>query len=96
MAEFYRVREAFAVGNAVYTAGLILSDSNPVVKGREQFLEPIASYVSRIESATETATSAPGEVRSVRRIGRPRKHQPAPVPVPDPAPAVGVETESEF
>ncbi len=74
MADFYRVREAFATGIRVCTAGEILSADDPVLKGREQFCEPVGEYVARVSAAaTETASAAPGEVRSVRRGRRAHK-----------------------
>ena len=67
MSDFYRVKEPFAYGNAVATAGEIWSGDNPAFKGREQFFEPIAAAASRTASrATETASAGPGETR-VRR-----------------------------
>lgn len=102
MAEFYRVREPFWLTTKqgvprVCTAGEILSSDDPDLKGREQFCDKLTDFIARTQAAvTETASAAPGEVRAVRRIGRPRKHQPAPVPTPEPAPVVGDETESEL
>lgn len=72
MAEYYRVKEPFAYGNNVATVGQIWADDNPAFKGREQFFEPIADAVSRVQGATETATAAPGEVRSIAKKS-PRK-----------------------
>lgn len=65
MSEYFRVKEAFAYGNAVATPGEIWSSDNPAYKGREQFFEPIEDAVTRTASrATETASAAPGEVRA--------------------------------
>lgn len=65
MPEYFRVKEAFAYGNAVATPGEVWASDNPAFKGREQFFEPLAEAVSRTAArATETASAAPGEVRA--------------------------------
>lgn len=62
----------------VFTPGTPIEDTDPGFKGREHLFEPVEDTAERRHSVTETATAAPGEVRT-RRIGRPRKHQPEPV-----------------
>lgn len=60
MAEYFRVKEAFAYGNAVAPAGEIWSDDNPAFKGREQFFEPVGAAAARSTvAATETADATP-------------------------------------
>lgn len=91
MAEYFRVKEAFAYGNAVVSAGEIWSDDNPAFRGRELFFEPIAAAASRVTpAAVETATASPGEVRAVSRPRRGRRSHTEtptpPAPVVDPSP----------
>lgn len=84
MAEFYRVREPFALTSRngvprICVAGELLAADDPDLKGREQFCEPVASYVERV---SETASAAPGEVRAVSSVRHRRRkvvEQPAPV-----------------
>ncbi|KQH75590.1 hypothetical protein AO501_25270 [Mycobacterium gordonae] len=75
MADYFRVKEPFAYGNAVATAGEIWSSDNPNLKGREQFFEPLADAVTRTAArASETASAAPGEVRARKPL--PKKAAP--------------------
>lgn len=78
MPEYFRVKEPFAYGNDVATAGQIWSDDNPAFKGREQFFERVEAAAVR----TETASAAPGEVRSVFRKKPVKKAAPAVVSAP--------------
>lgn len=101
MAEFYRVREAFAFTDhrgvpRVCSVGEILSSDDPDLRGREALCDKLSDFVSRAP-ASETASAAPGEVRARRPYKKAAlKFQPAPVPPVDPAPAVVVEPESEL
>lgn len=78
MAEILRVREAFAYTlngiSLVAAAGKLFDASDPAVKGREKYFEPVSDVVNRAvlpaHSFTETASAAPGEARSRRRITR--------------------------
>ncbi len=75
---YFRVKEAFAYGNAVATPGEIWASDNPALKGREQFFEPLEDAVVRTASrATETASAAPGEVRHVAKKAPAKKAPPA-------------------
>jgi len=81
-----RARTSFAVPAGVFSRvvaeGDVFSDTDPVVKGREAFFEPVDGFVDRVERATAN----PGEVRDVvlgvaspgkrsgkRSVGRPKK-----------------------
>lgn len=90
MAEFFRVKEAFAYGNDVATPGQIWSGDNPAYKGREHLFEPVEVAAARA-AGTETASAAPGEVRSVSsKFKKKPTTEPAPEPPAkpeDPAPA---------
>lgn len=77
MAEYFRVKEAFAYGNFVASPGEIWAGDHPDYKGREQFFEPVASAAVR---ATETASAAPGELRSVAKKAPAKKAAPKPEP----------------
>jgi len=84
MPDYFRVKEPFAYGNDVATVGQIWADDNPAFKGREQFFERVEAAAAR----TETASAAPGEVRSVFRKKPAKKAAPTPVPA--------AQTESEL
>ena len=60
-----RARTSFAVPAGVFSRvvaeGDVFSDTDPVVKGREEFFEPVDVFVERVERATAN----PGEVREV-------------------------------
>jgi len=91
MAEYFRVKEAFAYGNAVAPAGEIWSDDNPAFKGREQFFEPVGAAAARSTvAATETADATPGALRGrSKRLTKaaPKQADPKPEPKPLASPA---------
>lgn len=61
---FLRCTQGFILsGHRVVKGGEVVSDTDPVVRGHEQYFEPL-------ESVVERATRAPGEMRVV---GRPRQ-----------------------
>jgi hypothetical protein len=67
MPDYYRVKEAFAYGNAVASPGQLWSGDNPDLKGREHLFEPVEVAAAR---STETATAGPGESRTrSKRLG---------------------------
>lgn len=83
MADYYRVKEAFAYGeHAVATPGQIWSGDNPNLKGREHLFEPVEAAAAR----TETASAAPGETRSrSKRLGHKQPtHKPSAVEPEEP------------
>lgn len=55
----------------VVGSGDLLDSSDPVVAGRESLFEPLESFMDR-RPGVEQATAAPGEVRTVKRPGRPK------------------------
>lgn len=63
-----RVKEPFAVDQAgfhrVLRVGDLLEDTDPVVKGREVFFEPVETQVVREQTRVEQASAAPGEKRT--------------------------------
>lgn len=90
----YRCREAFTFTDAqgvprVITAGALVDSDNPDYAKRLQFFEPVEAAAAR-NTVTETATAAPGEIRT---RGRRIKHQPTPVVT---TPAQGDNPESEL
>lgn len=92
MPEYFRVKEAFAYGNAVASPGQIWSSDNPDIKGREHLFESVEVAAAR--SATETASAAPGETRArSKRLGRKSDHTPEPPAEPE-APATPAEEEN--
>lgn len=70
-----RVKDAFAVDQGgfhrVLRPGDILEDTDPVVKGREAFFEPVEAQAVRERRRVETASAAPGEKRT-RTVPRKR------------------------
>lgn len=66
-----RCKDAFATHvngiPRVVAAGQLVDSDDPAVKGREQFFEPVDTYMSRRSGVhqVEHATAAPGEVRMV-------------------------------
>lgn len=66
-----RCKASFAVivngAPRVVTAGQLVSDDDPVVKGREANFEDVETYVSERKARVEQATADPGEKRSVAR-----------------------------
>lgn len=66
-----RCKASFAVivngAPRVVTAGQLVDDSDPVVKGREASFEDVETYVSERKARVEQATADPGERRSVGR-----------------------------
>lgn len=67
-----RCTESFAGDdNRVVTAGSLVDADDPVVKGREHLFEPVETFMAR-RAGVEQATAAPGEVRTVKRPGRPK------------------------
>ena len=111
-----RVTQAFAIlsdpSGRVYTPGTLVDDSDPVVKGRAHFFEPVETGVAdplalakrnRRARRTETASAAPGEVRGVTPPAEPEpapevpaEPEPAPEPAPEPPPAAAPERRSIF
>lgn len=66
-----RCTESHFDGTRVVAAGELVDSDDPILQGREQYFEPVDTYVTRRSArAVETATAAPGEVRTVKR---PRK-----------------------
>lgn len=95
MAEYFRVKEAFAYGeHNVATPGQIWSDDNPAYKGREHLFEAVEVAAAR---SSETATAAPGENRSrSKRLGHPKadtKESNTPSAVEPEAPGTPAEKE---
>lgn len=74
-----RCKASFAViengAPRVITAGQLVDDKDPVVKGREANFEDVETYVSDHKPRVEQATADPGEKRSV---GQPAKKAAAP------------------
>lgn len=75
MAGVYRAKEAFAYTDhngvpRVVKAGDLFHGNDPCVVKRPSLFEPAEAAVSA--RSTETASAAPGEMRSVRK-GAPRK-----------------------
>lgn len=71
---FYRCREAFTFTDSsgvprVVTPGDLVNSDDPDFAKRLSFFEPVEVAASR-RAAVETATAAPGEVRSVPRRRR--------------------------
>ncbi|MEU4133652.1 hypothetical protein [Streptomyces wuyuanensis] len=92
-----RCKASFAVmvngAPRVVTAGQLVDDSDPVVKGREANFEDVDTYVSERKARVEQATADPGEKRSV---GRPAaKKTAAPVKKAAPKPEVKQEPKAE-
>ena len=50
----------------LYNPGRLVDDSNPVIKGRESYFEPVEVAAAR-HAGVEQATAEPGEKRSVAR-----------------------------
>lgn len=67
-----RCKDAFAADVAgvprVVAAGQLVDSSDPIVKGRERFFEPVDMYMGRRSekppAQAETATAVPGERRT--------------------------------
>lgn len=95
MAEYFRVKEAFAYGeHNVATPGQIWSSDNPNLKGREHLFEPVEVAAARAVGATETATAGPGEARSrSKRLGGHRPSEPTESSAETEAPATPAEQE---
>jgi hypothetical protein len=64
----------------VVTAGDLVDDGDPVIKGREHLFESVDAYVAARQpgavlppgpAEVEQATAAPGERRSVRPVAKP-------------------------
>lgn len=76
-----RCKASFAVvvngAPRVVTAGQLIDDSDPVVKGREASFEDVETYVSERKSRVEQATADPGEKRSVGRPAAKKASAPA-------------------
>ncbi len=81
----YRCKGGFAVqteaGPVVYPSGRLVGDDDPILRTHGALFEPVEAQVARQEAvpqsvsavATETATAAPGEVRTTnvtRRAGQ--------------------------
>lgn len=83
----YAAKEAFTFDEngvpRVFTPGTPIEDTDPGFHGREHLFEPVEDTAERRHSVTETATAAPGEVRSLHRRGRRPKHQPEPAVTPE-------------
>lgn len=56
-----KVKETFFVGNTCYRAGFDVSETDPVVKGRELL------FVAGGGRSVEQASASPGSTRSVKR-----------------------------
>lgn len=72
-----RAKEPFAYTDAagvprVVSPGQLFDAADPCVVKRPALFEPVEVAVTRTTGATETATAAPGDARSVRP--RMRKH----------------------
>lgn len=81
----YRCREAFTFTDThgvprVITTGALVDSDDPDFAKRLAFFEPVEVAAARM-SATETATSAPGEIRTVsshpRRLRKRVEHSTA-------------------
>ena len=53
----------------MYNPGRLVNDSNPVVKGRESYFEPVEVAAAR-HAGVEQATAEPGEKRSRSRAAK--------------------------
>lgn len=75
MGQILRVTKAFSVlsdpNGHVYTPGELVDADHPHVKGRESHFETVEAHVSARSAGVESATSAPGEKRSVSRPAKP-------------------------
>lgn len=72
-----RAKEPFAYSDAqgvprIVNPGQLFDSTDPCVLKRQALFEPVEVAAARTTVATETATAAPGEVRSVTHR-RPRK-----------------------
>ena len=56
-----RARETFFVGNTKITIGQLLSESDPIVKGKAHLFVTVPDDMPHVEQAT----AAPGQKRSV-------------------------------
>lgn len=64
-----RAKETFfTTANLMVTAGDLVADKDPIVKGREHLFEPVESAVK--PSSVESATANPGEARTVTRVAK--------------------------
>ena len=74
-----RVKSAFACTyhgvEEVFAADRLVDSADPVVKGREQFFEPVEVAASR-HAGVESASAAPGEKRSLN-LGEKAARRPA-------------------
>lgn len=71
-----RAKEPFAYTDAtgvprIVNPGQLFDADDPAVAKRANLFEPVEVAAARTAAATETASAAPGEARSVHR--RPRK-----------------------
>ncbi|MFG2328253.1 hypothetical protein ACGFMM_01370 [Streptomyces sp. NPDC048604] len=66
-----RCKASFAVvvngAPRVVTAGQLVDENDPIVRGREVNFEDVETYVSERKARVEQATAEPGERRSVGR-----------------------------
>lgn len=73
-----RAKEPFAYTDEsgvprIVNPGQLLDSADPCVVKRAHLFEPVEVAAARVTAATETASAAPGETRSVTR---PRRKQP--------------------
>lgn len=76
MAKRVKESHSFDDQGVPYTmrVGMLVDDDDPRIKGREQFYEDADTAAARtsVTTTSETATAAPGELRSVGKKQSPR------------------------
>ncbi|MER7953844.1 hypothetical protein [Streptomyces sp. NPDC096030] len=94
-----RCKASFAVvvngAPRVVTAGQLVDESDPVVKGREGCFEDVETYVSERKARVERATAEPGEKRSVGRPAAKKAVAPTKKPAADPEPKAESKPEDK-